>query len=242
MLGHDPADRGGPPKQVALHADVGLVLGGDGGRSWRPRHEPIALGGRGVHDDHGASRVVRHAVRHVPQEELLAAAHAEVAHHQHVDPLLLGGLDDGPRGIGVDHHAGLAPWAGDLLGQLAEFGRGERCPGRLGRARFGARPLLGDQDLQEVQLRPEPPGHVGRPIDRPRGALRAIGGDHDLLHRKASMRARTGSLVHHPARAPASCGMGNRPVKVVPSAGAERTSIAPPSADNRSAMPCRPVP
>ena len=127
---------------------------------------------------------MRHAVRDVPQEELLAPAHAEVADHQHVDGLLLGGLHDGPGGIGVHHHACLAAGAGDLLGELAELGGGESGAGRFGRTGFRAGLLLRHQHLEEVQLRAEPASHVGSPIDRARGAVRLAGGHHDLLDQR----------------------------------------------------------
>ena len=47
---------------------------------------------------------------------------------------------------------------------------------------LGPRSVLGDQDLEQEELGAEALGHLRGPVDRPAGAVRAIGGDHDPLH------------------------------------------------------------
>src|SRR5207253_1458554 len=56
-----------------------------------------------VDDHHGPARAVRDAVRDVPEQELLAAAHTDVPDHDHVDILALRRLDDRlPRVVAHD--------------------------------------------------------------------------------------------------------------------------------------------
>ena len=139
---------------------------------------------RGVDDDDGAPRVVTDAVGHVAQQEFLAPRHAGVAHHQHVDRVLLGGRDDRHRGVVVDHDVRVTAFAGDLQRVGAEFLRGAGSPGRLGGAVLRDAGVLGHQhDLDDVQLGPERLGERRGPLDGALGGLGTIGADHDPVDR-----------------------------------------------------------
>ena len=123
---------------------------------------PSRLAGR-VHDDDRAAGVVRDAVGHVAEQELLAAAHADVADDDHVGALLLGGLDDRGRGVVVDDHPRLPSLARKLCAYISRsLAAYETC------VASAAGPLawLGHDHLEDEQLGLVASGHVGRPSAR----------------------------------------------------------------------------
>ena len=86
VLGEHAADLGRAAEELALDVRPGArrLL------AHRSRREEPAAAARlrrclgAVDDDDRAARIVRDAVRHVPEQELLAAAHADVADDEHV--------------------------------------------------------------------------------------------------------------------------------------------------------------
>ena len=171
----------------AARDQVGLGLDSDGARAER-RRLPAGAGGHGglpvrrVHDDHRAPRVVADPVRHVAQQELLAAGHPRVADHQHVDLVLLGRLDDRHRRVVVDHDVRAAAFAGDLGGVRLELVGGAARPRGLGGAELRVGGVARQDHLDDVEVRLVAVRERRRPRDRALGRDRPVGADHHALH------------------------------------------------------------
>ena len=187
-----PAARGGP--DAADLASLGRAAGprrpslasltGLSGTAARARSVPRSARASALFTiTTRAARVVRDAVRDVAEQELLAAAHADVADDEDVAPSLVGGVDDRLRRVLVDDDRRPAALARQLLGEPLEVLGGVGGPRRLGRAGFGARRVLGHDHLQQEQLRLVALGHVGRPRRRRSRRSRAIGSHGDPAYR-----------------------------------------------------------
>ena len=183
VLGEDGGDLGAARHQVRL----GLDLGGARAKRRRRARGAGGSGGlpvpRGVHDDHGAARVVADPVRHVAQQELLAAGHAGVADHEHVDPVLLGGVDDRHGGVVVDHDVRVAAIAGDLARIGLQLVGGTAGLRRLGGAELGVDRVARQDHLHDVEVGGVQLSERGRPSDGALGGHRAIGPHHHAADR-----------------------------------------------------------
>ena len=117
-------------------------------------------------------------VRHVPEEEFLAARHPGVPDDQDVDRLVLGGTHDRHRGVVVDHHVRVSALARELRRVDLQLVGGAVRPRRLGRPVLRVGRVLRDDHLHDVELGAEPLGERGRPLDRSRGGLGSVGAHH----------------------------------------------------------------
>ena len=117
-------------------------------------------------------------VRHVAEEELLAARHPGVPDDEHVDRLVLGRTHDRHRGVVVDHDVGEPARSRELRRVHLQLVGRAVCPGRLGGPVLGVGGVLRDDHLHDVELRTEPLGERGRPFHRSRGGLGTIGAHH----------------------------------------------------------------
>ena len=103
-------------------------------------------------------------IRHVSQQELPAAAHADAADHEHVRLLPLGGLDDRLGRILAEHDSGAPPLAGQAFGVLGQLACG-----------LGAGAVVREQHAKDEQLGVIALGHLGREAHRALCGLRTVG-------------------------------------------------------------------
>ena len=178
MTGHHRTDLGRPPQQLGrgllAHFDA------DAGRSGN-RFGIVVQQGR-IDDDDRAARVVRDAVRHVPQQEPGALLHPGVADDQGVDVFFFHRAQDRAGRIVVDQDARFPAGSGEFVRLRAKFVRERRGPGGLSLARLGSPGVEGKHDLDEqeggaVQVRER-----GRPANRPLRRRRSVGGHGDAPH------------------------------------------------------------
>jgi hypothetical protein len=183
VFGEDGRDLRATPGEPGL--DVLLDLGApDHSGAARVAHRlHMAVSPGGVHDDHRASRVMADPVRDVAQQELLAARHAGVAHDQHVDVLVLGGMHDGHRRVVVDHDVRPATFACDLPHvDLEGICRASGACG-LGRAVGRVARVLRQDHLDDMELGLVALGERCSPAHRALGGLGPVGPHHHPLHR-----------------------------------------------------------
>ena len=205
----------------------------DGGRL----HGGAAVGRRGVHDDHRASRVVADPVGDVAQQELLAARHAGVAHDEHVDVVFLGRLDDRHGRIVVHHDVRLAAVAGHLSRVDAEVVGRAGGAGGFGCAVLRAAGVRRQHHLHDVELGAERVGERRRPAHGSLGRLGPVGADHDAIDGTGDLRFGCAHGRIMAVRGPAR--QGSRPVQL---AAQTRTCGGVPASPGRTPLVDSPEP
>lgn len=84
---------------------------------------------QGVHNDHGAARIVADAVRYVAEQEGLSPSHAGITHYQNIDGFTLSGTNDRQRGILVNNNESMPSLSGKLPHDMCQviFGGSRLC-------------------------------------------------------------------------------------------------------------------
>ena len=106
------------------------------------------------------------AVGHIAQQKLFPPRHAQVADHENVDRLLLGGAHDRQRRIGIDHDERMTALPSELLRVSGELITGCRCTRALGRSELRGSGVLRHDYLDHEKFRNVPFGKQCSPLDR----------------------------------------------------------------------------